>query len=207
MFRLYIFKIIRILCNNSCFINFKHRLFLHLLFFKDFWVMRIGRWFLYLLYNIIYHSWFILWTENKWIFFQWCRKVKIKKFGRFFGRSENRTNICFSQTLNLRSIHCHGIRTFSFLFPNSVLTVSFHSFTVPHHLWVNLRKRRGTRPSKSRLTLNDFEPPAPCRRQDEKRHSCRPCHSHRCRRHWPLFSIAQFAKLRWSLIKVTSFTS
>lgn len=57
----------------------------------------------------------------------------------------------------------------SFFSPRILLTlaVSFHFSTIRHYFRVNLKEEVRDR-SKSRLTLNDFVPPAPSRHQERR---------------------------------------
>lgn len=137
-------------------------------------------------------------------------KIEIEIFEIFFFSKKQRKKFSFNQTLDFRNICFRGVTSSFpiFFFRNTLWLPYFFIFFYHSPLSPGQFERGRARPSKSRLTLNDFVPPAPSRHQDEKCHPRRPCRSHRrpYRRRRLLLATAQFAKSRCSPIKVTSFS-
>lgn len=113
-----------------------------------------------------------------YICFDRMKKIEILRIFLFFSRKQRKNFLFQSQTPNFRNIcffaelHLRLPCFFFFFSPGILLmlTISFHFSTIHRYLRVNLKEEVRDR-SKSRLTLNDFVPPAPSRHQDEEKAS------------------------------------
>lgn len=120
-------------------------------------------------------------SKNFLHLFFFTQNLKVKFLKYFFARKQKK-DFCFNQTPGFLGIFVSAELHFPFpFFSFSGILNAYHTFSFFHHppLSPGQFEGRGARPSKSRLTLNDFVPPAPSRHQDEKRHPRRPRRSHR----------------------------